>query len=358
MDIDTPLRLYLAFFLFWGLVFFTSSEAGLFSLGRLKLQKLKEEGHPRASVLESLLLRPRRLIITLLIGNEIFNIALSSLTTAVMIGLWGEKAKWLAILLVVLVVLLLGEVIPKSLAIHNPEKVAVAVAPWVSRFGKILRPVVDLLIRMVDGFLGLVGVKYATPGPSLTEEEIKILVEKGEKEGTLEEGEKYLVHRVLEFGDKTVRSIMTPRHAVFALPLSAKLGEVIESLKAHRFSRIPIYRTGLDEIAGILYAKDLLKAKHSGVRGVEKGIQPFLHKAYFIPLSKRLDDLFKELQQRRIHMAIVVDEYGKLAGVVTLENVLEELFGEIYDELDGERQSRRKAQRRGRLSFTEGDVNF
>ncbi len=358
MDIDTPLRLYLAFFLFWGLVFFTASEAGLFSLGRLKLKKLKESGHPRASLLESLLTKPRRLIITLVIGNEIFNIALTALTTAVLIGLWGEKAKWLAILLVVLIVLLLGEVVPKSIAIHNSEKVATTVAPWVNRFGIIVRPAVNLLIRLVDAMLRLFGAKYEPPRLSLTEEEIKKLIEKGEKDGIVEEGERDLVQRVLEFGGKTVRSVMTPRPAVFALPLAMKLGEAIESLKEHRFSRIPIYRTSPDEMVGVLYAKDLLKAKYRGVRGEEKGLQPFLQRAYFVPLSKRLDDLFKELQQRRKHMAIVVDEYGKLAGVVTLEDLLEELFGEIYHELDGERQGPRREWRRGRLSFLEEEVNF
>ena len=356
MDIDTPIRLYIAFFLFWGLVFFTASEAGLFSLGNFKLQKLKDSGHPRSSLLENLLLQPRRLIITLLIGNEIFNIALSSLTTAIFISLWGEKAKWLAIVSVVGIILLFGEVIPKSLAIRNSERIAVAVAPWIHRFGKIIQPMVDLLIRLVEWILKCAGVQNPTPSPALTEEDFKRLIAKGEKEGILEEAEKHLVDRVFEFGDKTARTIMTPRSALFALPLETRVGEAVEKLKTYRFSRIPIYRQNLDEIVGILYAKDLLKAKFRSGRREERTIQSLLHKAYFVPLSKRLDELFKELQQRRIHMAIVVDEYGKVAGVVTLEDLLEELFGEIYDELDSERQGRRRSpQRRGRYFFLEGE---
>ncbi|MCX5908058.1 MAG: CNNM domain-containing protein, partial [Deltaproteobacteria bacterium] len=166
MEIDTPLRLYLVFFLFWGLVFFTTSEAGLFSLGRLNLQKFKEEGHPRYSLMERLLHHPRRLIITLLIGNEIFTIALSSLISAVFISLWGETAKWAAIPVIVLLILLPGEVIPKTLAMLFPEKVSPAVAPWVDRFGRAIKLLVDLLITIVDGLLRLFGVGTETGVPS------------------------------------------------------------------------------------------------------------------------------------------------------------------------------------------------
>jgi putative hemolysin len=333
LEINTALRVYLLFFLFWGLFFFTSAEAAFFGLGRLKLQKLKEEGHPRHSVIERLLSRPRQLIITLLTGNEIFNVAISSLTSALFIGLWGDIAKWVAIPVVVLVILLLGEVVPKTLAIRSPEKIAPFVAPGLERFSRSVSPLVGIIIRVVDRLLALIKMRPEPLSPPLTEEEFKRLVETGQREGTLDEAERRLIHRVFEFGDKTVRNAMTPRSAIFALPLSTKLREAVEALRANPFSRVPVYRKNLDEIAGILYTKDLLGEMSRRNRGKEVvGLRPLLRKPHFVPLGKKLDELFKELQKQRIHLAVVVDEYGLTAGVVTLEDLLEELFGEIRDE--------------------------
>jgi putative hemolysin len=337
VEINVPLRLFLLFFLFWGLVFFTTSEASLFALGRLRLQKLKEEGHPRHPLIETLLSRPQRLIISLLIGNEIINVAVSSLTSALFIGWWGDVAKWVAIPVVVLVILLFGEVIPKTIAVRNPAKIAPSVALPVERYVAGLNPLVSIVNKIIDAVLRSAKVTPKPVPPSLTEEEFKGLVETGRREGTLEEAEKRLIHRVFEFGDKTVRTIMTPKSAVFALPLSTKLGEALEALQTQRFSRVPVYRKNMEEIVGVLYAKDLLRARGLGRRVEEGGLRAFLRKTYFIPPGKKLDELFKELQVQRIHLAVVVDEYGKMAGVVTLEDILEELFGEIYDELDWER---------------------
>ena len=142
---------------------------------------------------------------------------------------------------------------------------------------------------------------------------------------------------------------MTPRATVFALPLSTKVGDALEALRERRFSRVPVYQSDLDRIVGILYAKELLRARGKGKGLEEGGLRPFLRKPHFVPLSKKLDVLFRELQKQRIHLAVVVDEYGKTAGVVTLEDLLEELFGEIYDELDWDRRrgkggSRKKVQ--------------
>jgi len=173
-------------------------------------------------------------------------------------------------------------------------------------------------------------------------------METSQKEGALEEGEKHLIHRVFRFSDQTVRNVMTPRASVFALPLSTRLKEAVEALKENRFSRVPVYEKSLDRVVGVLLARELLRAK--GQRGLDdRGLRPFLRKAHFVPLTKKLDALFRELQKRRNHLAVVVDEYGKTAGIVTLEDLLEELFGEIYDELDegGRRGKRDRRKARG-----------
>jgi putative hemolysin len=341
LGIDAAWRLYLIFFLFWSLVFFTSSEAALFGLGRLGLQKLKEEAHPRHFLIERLLSRPRQLIISILIGNEAANVAISSLTSALFIDFWGDTAKWLAIPVVVFVILLFGEVIPKNIALRHPEEIAPLVAYPVQRFVALVRPLHWAIRKILDLTWKIARVKPEPSSLPLTEEDFKRLVEASHREGALEEAEKHLIHRVFEFGEQTVRNILTPRTAVFALPLSTNLGEAIAALREHRFSRVPVYQRNLEEIVGVLYAKDLLRAKGRKKRPEGGGLRAFLRKPHFVPLSKKLDDLFKEFQQQRIHLAIVVDEYGGMAGIVTLEDLLEELFGEIYDELDIERRAKK-----------------
>jgi putative hemolysin len=351
LEIDAPLRLYLIFFLFWGLVFFTSSEASLFALGRLRLRRLKEEGHPSHSLIEHLLSRPRRLIISLLIGNETVNVAISSLTSALFIGLWGDAAKWLAIPVVVMGILLLGEVVPKTMGVRYPDRIAPAVAYPVDRFINLVRPLHWMIRKVVDIIFRLARVSPEPPSSYLTEEDFKELVETSQREGALEEGEKHFIHRVFKFSDQTVRHIMTPRAAVFALPLATRVKEAVETLRENRFSRVPVYEKTLDRVVGVLHARELLRVK--GQRGMDdRGLRPFLRKAHFVPLTKKLDVLFKELQKQRNHLAVVVDEYGKTAGIVTLEDLLEELFGEIYDELDeGRRRGKRILKRAGGPSY-------
>lgn len=335
--IDVPLGFLLIFLLLGGLIFFTSSEASLFALGRVGLQKLKDEDHPRYPLLKRLLSRPRRLIISLLIGNEAINVAVSSLTSALFIGIWGDAAKWAAIPAVVLLILLFGEVVPKTLALRHPERIAPRVAGPVERFLALVSPLHWLIRKVVDGVFTLAGVKPEPLAAPLTEADFKRLVETGQREGELEETERELIHRVFRLGDLTVRNIMTPGHTVFTLPVATRLDEAVEVLKGRRFSRVPVYRRNPEEIIGVLYAKDLLKAKGRGKRVEERGLAPFLRRAHFVPLTKKLDDLLREFQRRRIHLAVVVDEYGRMAGIVTLEDLLEELFGEIYDELDADR---------------------
>jgi putative hemolysin len=348
LEIDAPLRIYFLFFLFWGLVFFTSSEAALFGLGRLNLQKLKEEEHPRHSLIDRLLSRPRQLLISLLIGNEAINVAISSLASALFIGLWGDAAKWLAIPVVVFIILLFGEVIPKTIAVNYPDKIAPLVAGPVDQFAAIVSPLRWILEKIVDGVLKLFRVVPESSPPPLTEEFFKELVATSQKEGTLEELEKDLIHRVFRFGDQTVKNIMTPRAAVFVLPDHTQLENAIEALREHRFSRIPVFGENPDNIVGILYAKELLGAPGKERRTGETSLRNFLRKPYFIPPSKKLDDLFREFRKQRIHLAVVVNEYGGLSGIVTLEDLLEELFGEIYDEMDFEREGMKEKRKRQR----------
>lgn len=343
MDIDVPLRFYFLFFLFWGLVFFTLAEAAIFGLGRLGLKKLKETNHPAFPILDRLLSSPRRIIISLLMGNEAMNVAITSLTCALFISFWGEVGKYLTIPIVIFTILLFGEVIPKTIGINYAPQIAPALAGPLARYTRLIIPLRWLLELVVNGVMKIFGIPSEFSPPRLTEEDFKELVSSGQKEGSLEAEEKDLIFKVFKFTDQTVRNIMTPREAVFALPITAKIEEATEALREHRFSRIPVYAGDLNHIIGILYAKDLLR-----IRRPEGGLRPLLRRAYFVPVSKKLDDLFWEMRKQKIHLAIVVDEFGALAGIVTLEDLLEELFGEIYDELDFERQRRSKKRERER----------
>jgi CBS domain containing-hemolysin-like protein len=355
MEIDVLWRLGLLFVLFWGLVFFACSEASLFSLGRLRLHKLKRENHPRYPVIEGLLARPRQLISSLLIGNEVINVAISALTTAALIAIWGDSAKWIAIPVVVFLILLFGEVIPKTLSLHHPERVAPVVAGPAKKFVDWVWPVHSLIQKVVDLALRWAGGKSDSSSAAFMEKDFRDLVETGHQEGTLEESEKRLIHRVFQFGDQTAKNIMTPRSAIFALPLQARPGEFLEALRQNHFSRVPVFKRDLDEIVGVFHVKDLLRTRGQGRKMEEGGLRSLLRKPYFIPVSKKLDDLLKEFQKRRIHLAIVVDEYGKTAGLVTLEDLLEELFGEIMDDLDLKRRAGRRKERARILTSPPGD---
>jgi putative hemolysin len=345
LEIGAFWRLILLFFLFWGLVFFAVSEASLFALGRLRLHKMKEERRPRSLIVENLLSRPRQLIGSILIGNEAVNVAISSLTTALLIALWGDWAKWIAIPLVVFLILLLGEVTPKTLAVRYPEKTAPFIAAPVEKFLRLVWPIHFLIQKIVDFFMKWGGGRSEIPQPAMMEKDFRDLVETGHKEGALEDTEKHLIHRVFQFGDQAAKNIMTPRAAIFSLPLNSKPGEILEGLRQNRFSRIPVYRTTVDEIIGVFHVKDFLRTRAQRRKGEDASLRSLLRKPYFIPASMKLDGLLTEFQKRRMHMAIVVDEYGKTAGLVTLEDLLEELFGEITDDMDIRRRAQRQRER-------------
>jgi len=272
-----------------------------------------------------------------------------------LITIWVDSAKWIAIPVVVFLILLFGEVIPKTLSLRHPERVAPVVAGPAKRFVDWVWPVHALIQKVVDLALRWTSGKSDSSSAAFMEKDFRDLVETGHQEGTLEESEKRLIHRVFQFGDQAAKSIMTPRSAIFALPLQARPAEILEMLRQNRFSRVPVFKRDLDEIAGVFHVKDLLRTRGQGRKMEEGGLRTLLRKPYFIPANKKLDDLLNEFQKRRIHLAIVVDEYGKTAGLVTLEDLLEELFGEIMDDLDLRRRDGRRKEKTRIMTSPAGD---
>ena len=312
--------------------FFSSSEAALFSLTSLHLHKMREERFPFFSYVERLLDTPRRLLVTIIAGNEIVNIVLSATATALFISLFGERGGWITVAVLSPVLFIFGEAVPKIFGKTYSMRLSSLVAPLMSLIQRVEFPLVWLLEKISGFILGPLRAREAAEGETLMEDEFRSLVDAGHKEGILETGERDLIHRVFELADTPVCDIMTPRVDMFCMPLSASAGELRKKIIDQGYSRIPLYGTGPDDIVGILYTRDLLGLMAEGK--TPASVEPLLRKPYFVPETRGADQVLRDFQKRNMHLALVVDEYGGISGLVTLEDILEELFGDIYDERD------------------------
>jgi CBS domain containing-hemolysin-like protein len=313
--------------------FFAGSETALVSLSRVDLQRLREKGDRRGAILRNLKAHTSRLLATILIGQNLFIAAASSLATALATAWLGETyGVPAAILFSTVALFVFAEMTPKAIAAASPVAISRVVAVPMAWTMRILSPIVRVLGSVSTGMLRLFGIPEKMP--SLTEAEMKSFFNLGAEEGVIHGEERKLLHKVLEFGDKTVRDIMVPRTKVVALPETAGFEDVSLVLREHKFSRLPVYRGSLDNIVGILNAKDLFDLTDHAERNFS--LDRYLDPPFIVPEFKRAEDLFREMRRRRTHMAIVVDEHGGTAGIATIENALEELLGPIQDEYDEE----------------------
>jgi len=314
--------------------FFSGSEASIFSLTSLHLHKMKEEGIPFSASVRKLLGRPRRLLVTIITGNESVNIAISVLTTSAFIYIFGTEGKWMAIAAASITLIIFGEAIPKTFAVTHPIRFSSSVALPLVLVTGLLRPVVWSLEKISDMFVSLFSKDSRGGKKALTEDEFKALVDAGHQEGALEESQKF------ELADTKVSDIMIPRVDMFCLPISMNIQEIEQEIIKARVSRIPVYGTDRDNILGILHAKHLLAGTGREYRNVNW--QHLLKKPYFVPMEKRADEMLRDFQTRRLKMAMVVDEYGGVAGLVTLNDILRNLFVDIYEEHSYTRRMFRK----------------
>ncbi|HEY3169659.1 MAG TPA: hemolysin family protein [Thermoanaerobaculia bacterium] len=313
--------------------FFAGSETALVSLSRVDLQRLREKGDRRGAILRNLKAHTSRLLATILIGQNLFITTASALATLLATAWLGETyGAAVAIIFSTIVLFVFAEMTPKAIAAASPVAVSRVVAVPMAWTMRILSPIVRVLGSVSTGMLRLFGIPEKMP--SLTEEEMKSFFNLGAEEGVIHGEERKLLHKVLEFGDKTVRDIMVPRTKVVALPETAGFEDVSLVLREHKFSRLPVYRGSLDNIVGILNAKDLFDLTDQAERNFS--LDRYLDPPFIVPEFKRAEDLFREMRRRRTHMAIVVDEHGGTAGIATIENALEELLGPIQDEYDEE----------------------
>jgi putative hemolysin len=310
--------------------FFSSSEVALISMTRAKVRTLDNENRVGSHALLSLKESPEHLLITILIGNNIVNIAAASLATAIAIQMFGDVGVGIATGFVVIILLVFGEIGPKIYASRASDSFALAVAPIILFLSKLFTPVIWLVERVSP----TLGIGKDIAEPAVTEEEIKEWIDVGKEGGTIEQGEQDMLYSVLEFGDTTAREIMTPRIDVILMEDSVSFEEAIRIFNETGFSRIPVYHDQIDNITGILNVKDVFSAMVS--HRVDSTVREVMYDPMFVPETKKIDDLLKELQVHRVQMAIVIDEYSSFVGIVTVEDILEELVGDILDEYDKE----------------------
>lgn len=319
--------------------FFSGTESSLFSLSPLQLKQLEEKKHPRHKTLTNLLSRPRQLIISILIGNEMVNLTASALAASIVISLLGDTKKAWAVVIMTPILIIVGEITPKVIAVKNSLRVSILVALPIKWFIKLIGPLRWFFKGISEAIINLFEDQVITRSNIIKEDVVRNLADAGEIEGVLEPTERELIHKVFDFGDTPVCQMMTPRPDIFSLSLDLSSEEVLDQIRQNRRSRIPIYKDSSDNIVGILYAKDLLSSHQFRQGNGEIYWQDLLREPYFIPWSKKGLNLFKDFQKKKIHMAIVVDEYGGIAGLVTMEDLLEELFGEIEEEPESKRKT-------------------
>lgn len=338
MEVESWLSIVLFIFLIVFSAFFSGSESAYFSLSQLEVRRLQEEEKKSKGVkrILSLLERPRRLLTSILIGNTVVNVAaatVAALFTSRFIpkGRIGTSGGiLLEIIVVTLVILIFSEVSPKVFAVKQAYHFALRVSLPLTGIVKVLTPISFLFVRVTHGISSFLGVKKEAP--FVNEEELKTLFELGEEKGALDRTEREMIHSIFEFRETMVKEVMVPRMDMVCVEKDTPIEEILSLVKEKGHSRIPVYDEKVDNIVGILFVKDLLP--YTRGRAEVPGLLDLVRKTYFVPKSKMIDELLREFQRERIHMAIVVDEYGGTAGLVTLEDVIEEIVGEIQDEYD------------------------
>jgi len=311
--------------------FFSTSETALMSLNKLRVRHMVEEKTSGSALLERLLKDPNKLLSAILVGNNIVNIGASALATSLALSFYGSKGVAISTGIMTLLVLIFGEITPKSLATKFPEKVSLMVSKPISVIVFLLNPIVVVLMYLTSGMMKLLGIEVDIRQPMITEEELRTIVAVSEEEGVLETEEKQMIQNVFEFGDLQIKDIMIQRTDIIAIDIDTPFEEIIDIVKYEQFSRYPIYKEGIDNIVGVLNVRDLIFLNNEKENF---NIAKYIRKPYYTFEFKKISDAFKEMKKNRMHMSIVLDEYGGTAGIITIEDLIEEIVGDIEDEYD------------------------
>ncbi|MEE4253334.1 MAG: CNNM domain-containing protein [Desulfuromusa sp.] len=318
--------------------FFSGSETALLSLDKLRVLFLQQRQYPNADKLAKLLDNPDRLLSGILVGNNLVNIAASVIATGLFVSYFGDQGEWLTVLILTPLLLIFSEVCPKTYAAQYPEKMSFLVLNPIRFVVWILAPVIFVVSSISRVMTSLIR-KTDVESFSVSEDEIRAMIEVGEESGSVAAEQRKMLHGIFDLSETRVRDIMIPRTEVTGVDLSADFHEILTVARGTRHSRFPVFSENLDTIVGVIHSKDIL----GYVGQIEQfSLNELCRKPYFVPESKRIGVLLQSFRRRREHMAIVVDEYGGVEGIVTLEDVVEEIVGDIHDEYDAEELDFRK----------------
>lgn len=340
MDVTLWLELILFVILMGFSGFFSSSETALFSLNSVQLEQMRQTNHPRIGLITHMLAEPRRLIMTILIGNELVNVAASVISAAVIIHLLGAGSKWLNIFVMVPVLLLVGEITPKTLAIRNNVAFASIECRPIQLFAKLITPVRWLVRLVSEYFITIIVGKERSRGNIVTEDLVRTLAHEAVGEGALDRQEAQFIDHIFEFGNKTLEDVMTPRSDTFYLPSATPLAAAVAELRRTWRSKVPVFGEHRDDIVGILHARDLLAVDLDQAEREGLPLAQFVREAYFVPESKLASELFRTFRERKLSVALVVDEFGGVTGLVCMEDLLECIFGNIPSRSDRRHSTR------------------
>jgi len=310
--------------------FFSASETAVIGLSKIRLRHLIQKGIKRAKSVERVIKSLDKFIAAILIGNDLVNIAISAIVTAIFISIFGYK--WgvaIATFISTLFVLTFCEITPKILATKYTEKIALFTSPLMETFIRIFHPVIKIFTQLSNFILRCFKISPPKRSPLITEEEIRLMIEIGKEEGVLTDEERRLLHRIFEFGDTKVSEVMVPKEKIVAIDIESSSDRLLDLLVEEGHARIPVFKDSIENIIGIIYIRDLLyMIKNKGL--IVLG--DLIHPAYYVSPLKKVNELLKEFQQKRIQIAIITDDRRRVLGLVTLEDLIEEIVGEIEEE--------------------------
>ena len=335
---DLPLFILLVLLVFMS-AFFSSSETALINMSKIRLKHLVKEKVKNADKLEKLYEDSNKLIGAILIGNNIVNVATSSIATIITTSRFSNAGLGISVGLTTLVILIFGEITPKNLALKNSESISLFVAPIILFLVRIFTPILFILNSISNLLSALLGQRNDDKKPTITQDELKTIVDVSNQEGVLETDETEMIQNIFEFKDLTVDDIMIQRRDIVAISADMSYDEIIDVFKNRQLSRLPIYEDTIDDIIGVLYAKDLFFTEQSKE---DFDIKAVMREPVFVNEFVKISDFFKKMQQVKTHIAIVLDEYGGVAGIVTMEDLVESIVGDNYDEYDQQDEEVRK----------------
>ena len=310
--------------------FFSGSEVALISLTKLRAKHMVEKNKIGAIFVKKLKDDPQRMLATILIGNNLANVAASAIATSIMIDIFKNYAVGIATGVMTILILIFGEITPKSIAAKNNETISRLVAAPIWYLSIILAPILNLLDKFLNRFINLIGIKAKEK--TITEEEIISMIKTAEEEGSIKEIERKMIDSIFKFDDINVSQVATPRKDMVMVESKLKIKDAIKLVLRKKHTRMPVYEKNRENIVGIVHVKDLIV--HTQGKNKNNNVGKIMYKPYFVPEVKKISDLMKQFQKRKEHLAMVVDEHGSITGLATMEDLLEEIVGEIMDETD------------------------